>query len=208
VRELAEPSKGNGLRVIVDGSPNSLPPELKTTNREFVINVELMERTELESIDEFKDLISILRKYQLNDVAWKVFGGTPADYNALLASVRIFKHKAGDVLVDDLKKIIHFHMIQQLEVVIKSCEKTKKIIDKFRTEKKTRISIFEIEVAGLLLEYPNEVFREVCDGVNICVVAANPAIEIIIVENIIDFKRLATYLENAYLQVKVDTINI
>ena len=33
-----------GLRVVVDGSPNSLPPELLRTNRELVMDVEPMSR--------------------------------------------------------------------------------------------------------------------------------------------------------------------
>jgi hypothetical protein len=107
---LSDRSKGNGLRVIIDGSPNSLPPELKTTTREFVIDVDLMERKELESIDEFKGLISILRKYQLDIIT---------------RTVTILLHEPNGVLVDNLKKNIRLHMIKQLECVIKSSEKNK-----------------------------------------------------------------------------------
>ena len=47
-----------GLRVIVDGSPNSIPPELLTTKRETLIAVEPMSKTQIESIPEFKGLIT------------------------------------------------------------------------------------------------------------------------------------------------------
>jgi len=55
VRDLADLY---GLRVVVDGSPNSLPPELLATKRETVIAVELMSKEQIESIPEFKVTIS------------------------------------------------------------------------------------------------------------------------------------------------------
>ena len=57
VRDLADLY---GLRVVVDGSPNSLPPELLTTKRETVSAVEPMSKEQIVSIPEFKDLIDFL----------------------------------------------------------------------------------------------------------------------------------------------------
>jgi hypothetical protein len=46
-----------GLRVVVDGSPNSLPPTLLATKREMVVDVEPMSKELIDSIPEFKGLI-------------------------------------------------------------------------------------------------------------------------------------------------------
>jgi hypothetical protein len=77
VRDLADLYS---LRVVVDGSPNSLPPELFATKRETVIAVEPMSKEQIESIPEFKDLIDFLKSHNLDEPVWKVLGGSPADY--------------------------------------------------------------------------------------------------------------------------------
>ena len=69
-----------GLRVVVDGSPNSIPPELLTTKREMVITVEPMSEEEIESILELKVLIDFLKRHNLDEPVWKVIGGSPIDY--------------------------------------------------------------------------------------------------------------------------------
>jgi hypothetical protein len=77
MRELADTY---GLRVIIDRSPNSIPPDLKDTNKQDVVNIEPMKRDDLEKIPEFGDLISFLKKRHLDDGAWEVLGGTPIHY--------------------------------------------------------------------------------------------------------------------------------
>ena len=59
-----------GLRVIVDGSPNSIPPETMTTNREINIFIEPMDRSVIESIPEFSELICFLKTHYLDDLVW------------------------------------------------------------------------------------------------------------------------------------------
>eukprot|EP01036_Dinobryon_divergens_P038630 gene38630-50732_t len=77
VRDLAD---NYGLRVVVDGCPNSLPPELLATKREMVIAVEPMSKEQIESIHEFKGLIDFLKSRNLDEPVWKVLGGSPVDY--------------------------------------------------------------------------------------------------------------------------------
>ena len=77
VRDLADLY---GLRVVVDGSPNSLPPELLATKRETVVAVEPMSKEQIDSIPEFKDLIDFLKSHNLDEPVWKVLGGSPVDY--------------------------------------------------------------------------------------------------------------------------------
>ncbi|RYY42794.1 MAG: hypothetical protein EOO06_20635, partial [Chitinophagaceae bacterium] len=71
VRALADEY---GLRVVVDGSPNSLPPELLTTNRERILSVEPMSREMIESIPEFQDFIGKLKRFHLDNAVWQVLG--------------------------------------------------------------------------------------------------------------------------------------
>jgi hypothetical protein len=69
-----------GLRVVVDGSPNSIPPELLTTKRQTVISVELMLKEEIEFIPEIKGLIDFLKSHNLDGPVRIVLGGSPPDY--------------------------------------------------------------------------------------------------------------------------------
>ncbi len=68
------------LRVIVDESPNSIPPELLTTRRETVMAFEPMSRDQIESIPVFKSLIDALKAHKLDNFVWNVLGGSPIDY--------------------------------------------------------------------------------------------------------------------------------
>jgi hypothetical protein len=68
VRDLADLY---GLRVVLDGPPNSLPPKLLATKRETVIAVEPMSKEQIESIPEFKDLIDFLKSHNLDEPVWK-----------------------------------------------------------------------------------------------------------------------------------------
>jgi hypothetical protein len=90
VRALAD---DYGLRVIVDGSPNSIPSELLTTTRETVMTVEPMSREQLESIPEFKILIDALKAHKLDNIVWNVIGGSPSKYLKLKCSKITRKNK-------------------------------------------------------------------------------------------------------------------
>lgn len=72
-----------GLRVIVDGPPNSIPPELFATKRSNTIFAEPMTRAEIESIPELSDLIQSLKQHHIDDAVWQVLGGIPATYHKL-----------------------------------------------------------------------------------------------------------------------------
>ena len=85
VRDLADIY---GLRVVVDGSPNSLPPELLTTKREIVIAVEPMSKEQIESIPDFKGLAGFLKSHNLDEPG---VGGSPADYLKLEATIIDYK---------------------------------------------------------------------------------------------------------------------
>ena len=46
-----------GLRIIVDGSPNSIPPELERTGRALIQDIDLMDKDTIESIDQLANLV-------------------------------------------------------------------------------------------------------------------------------------------------------
>ena len=89
----------------MDGSPNSIPPELLTTKREMVIVVEPMSREEIESIPEFKGLIDLLKSRNLDEPVWKVVGGSPIDYLKLKRLVKMLSlsNSASDEVVNQVK---------------------------------------------------------------------------------------------------------
>jgi len=67
VRELSDDF---GVRVVVDGPPSSLPPELFETQRETAIAVEPMSKEQIECIPEFKGFIDFLKSRNLVDPVW------------------------------------------------------------------------------------------------------------------------------------------
>lgn len=54
-----------GLKVVVDGCPDSLPPNLFSTYREIVMDIEPMPREAIESIAEFSTLIALHKEHNL-----------------------------------------------------------------------------------------------------------------------------------------------
>ena len=95
-----------GLRVVVDGSPNSLPPTLIATKRETVIVIEPMSKEQIESIPEFKVLIDFLKSHNLDEPVWKVLGGSPIDYlklKKLVVKMLSLPNIASDEVVNQVK---------------------------------------------------------------------------------------------------------
>jgi len=177
-----------GLRVIVDGSPNSIPPTLSATKRETVITVEPMQKQQIESIPEFKILIDFLKSHNLDCPVWKVLGGSPADY-LKLKEVIIKKMSLPNTVSDEIVDQVKNHLQNILSSsfnknVIRSNLTTQQIIKIFRERNVIKIPIAELVNMGLLLEYPNKVFREVMILDGWFVVPSSSAISLIISENV------------------------
>jgi len=186
VRALADDF---GLRVVVDGSPNSIPPELIATKRETVIAVEPMSKEQIESVPEFKGLIDFLKSRNLDDPVWKVLGGSPADYlkldEAIIDNKLSLSDTASDEVVDQVKNHLQSILSDALNKnVANSSSNTKRIITFFRDEKAIKIPKMELEANRLLLDYPNKVFREVKTMEGWYIVPSSPAVSLIIAENI------------------------
>ena len=185
VRDLADLY---GLRVVVDGSPNSIPPELLATKRETVIAVEPMSKEQIESISEFKGLIDFLKSHNLDEPVWKVLGGSPIDYfslKELVVNMLSLPDTASDEVVNEVKNLIQSVLFKALTTnVAKSSSNTKQIIKIFRERKVNRIPKMELEGMGFLLDYPNKVFREVKTMEGWYIEPSSPAVSLIISENI------------------------
>ena len=189
VRDLAD---DYGLRVVVDGSPNSLPPELLATKREIVIAVEPMSKEQIESIHEFKGLIGFLKSRNLDEPVWKVLGGSPADYlrleTAIIDKKLSFYDTASDEVVNRVKKHLQTVLSDSLNKnVLNSSLNTEQVIKIFRERKVLKIQKAELKAMGFLLDYPNKVFREVTTSDRWCFVEpSSPAVSLIISENVQD----------------------
>jgi hypothetical protein len=80
VRDLREIYK---LNVIVDASPNSVPEQLLTTERQNILEIPPMDRKMIENLQQLQPLMDVLKKEDLVSVAWEVLGGIPARWEGL-----------------------------------------------------------------------------------------------------------------------------
>ena len=192
------------VRVIVDGSLNSIPPELLATNRERVKTLEAMPRDLLESIPEFQDLIHFLKSNGLDDGVWKVLGGNPAKYVVLgqiKSEVTILSKSdtATDVIIEKVKAHIQSLLIDSLnDIIAKSSSNTKKIIEIFRKKNVKKIPVMELEADGFLLDYPNKVFCEVKRKDGKFVEPSTSAVALIINEKIKDDPGICALTEKLF----------
>ena len=201
VRALADDF---GLRVIVDGSPNSIPPELLTTRRQTVMVVELLSRDQIESIPEFKSLIDALRAHKLDSLVWNVIGGSPSKYVKLkeLISSKLHLPPSATVskeIVDQVKCHILSTLSEALyKIILDSSANTKAIIEVFRKKKVMNISKADLIAMNLSLDYPNKVFREVTNSGRCLLKPATPAVSLNITENIRDDDGVCLLLEKLF----------
>lgn len=68
------------LRVVVDGSPNSLNESLLQTMREFVVHINPKSREIIWKMKQVKDLFKYIKEAGLDDIVFAVLGGIPLEY--------------------------------------------------------------------------------------------------------------------------------
>jgi GTPase SAR1 family protein len=68
VRTLVDDYK---LRVVVDGSPNSLDETLLRTKRQSIIDIKPMSREMIWQIEQLQDLFKYVKEADLDDCAWR-----------------------------------------------------------------------------------------------------------------------------------------
>ena len=176
------------LRVIVDGSPNSIPPEVLTTKRQTVMTVEPMLREQVESIPEFKTLMDFLRSHSLDEPVWKVLGGSPSKYLKLKETVKtrlLRPNPPYEEIVELVEEYLYSMLMEALiENIFSSSPSTNEIIEVFRERKVTKIDMADLVAMGLKLDYPNKVFRKVRHPKDEYVEPVSAAVSLIISENI------------------------
>ena len=80
VRSLVDDYK---LRVIVDGSPNSISNSLLRTTRQSIIDIKPMTKEMVWQIEQLQDLFKYVKEADLHDTVFAVFGGIPSGYEKL-----------------------------------------------------------------------------------------------------------------------------
>ncbi len=177
-----------GLRVVVDSSPNSIPPELLVTKREIVIAVGPMSKEQIESIPEFKGLIGFLKSHNLDEPVYKVFGGSPVDYLNLEETISdndLALYDTSSIhnleVVNRVKSRLYNVLMKVLTKNVGSCStNTQAIIDDFRKAKAIKIPKMDLKARGFVLDYPNKLFREVDTVEDSYIDPSSPAISLII----------------------------
>jgi hypothetical protein len=154
-RELA----GYGLRVLIDGSTNSLPSEVLTTLRQAVLELEPMARNIMLSIPEYAGLLKLLRDESLEDVAWLVLGGVPAHFDELrllMACNEPAAHRRVIVnyILDEVGKAI-----DRRDTMLAAHPSMKSILDLFKTQNEVPKSL--LTQKGISSPSPNKVLRVV-----------------------------------------------
>jgi hypothetical protein len=180
VRALTD-DYGCGLRFVVDGSSNSIPPELLATIRETVISVEPMLKEEIESIPKIKGLIDFIKRYNLDGPVWNMLGGSPARYLKLKevanANMLLLSNTSSDEAVGEVKKHLQSILSDALNNnVFNSSSNTEKIIKMFRDRNIIKISKAELRENGFSLYYSNNMFRDVKVGGRWFVELSSPAV--------------------------------
>lgn len=108
------------LRVVVDGSPNSLDESLLRTTRERVIDIKPMTTEMIRQIDQLQDLFRFSKQAGLDDVLFSVLGGIPFKYEKLWKN-------AEQALKDgeNPRQVIGFHLCEHISDAIKIVRNSK-----------------------------------------------------------------------------------
>jgi hypothetical protein len=163
------------LRVVVDGSPNSLDETLFLTEREYVIDIKPMTKEMIWKIGQFQDLFKYTKEAGLDDIVFAVLGGVPAKYDKLWEATNL-DLQAGR----DAKEVIGTHLCAVISVAIQLVKNSntqsfymKEIINLLDKEKML-IPSHTLVDKNLKRPTPDKVFREVeQDGVFVLVPASN-----------------------------------
>ena len=203
VRGLTDEFK---LKVLVDGSPNSIPPDTLSTERQVLISVNEMSKDQIESIADFNELIAFMRENKISDGVWKVLGGNPAKYVSvdMIYKSLIMDNAPKDIIVEEIKKHIYSVLLSTLTSIILNCSaNTKNIIEMFRERNITRIAKSELSANNVSLDYPNKVFREAIDG-NVCYVEPSSSAVTLIISGNIKYDKDIYLLHETLFTPKVD----
>jgi len=162
------------LRVVVDGSPNSLDESLLRTTRQRVFDIKPMTKEMIWEIEQLQNLFKYVKEAGLDDVVFAVLGGIPSRYEELWDNARIDLQEG-----QEARKVIGVHLCAEISAAMKIVNDSKTIKDM-----KAILELFDKEMKWMRSDIladkelkrptPDKVFREVKqDGVFVLVPASN-----------------------------------
>ena len=175
VRTLAE----LGVRVIVDASPNSAPPDLTTTKRQIEINISVMTSDQMRSIPELRALFRRLDPMGLSEVVLELIGGNPADFHQL---ARVLAKSDCTDIPGAVEAFLVERVVEadrRLKAMLPGNQKFKKIFELLGKQKPVATS--ELSERDLQLPTPCKVLRmRTLDDGNDVVVPSSPLVSLLL----------------------------
>jgi hypothetical protein len=163
------------LRVVVDGSPNSLDETVLRTKRQRILEVKQMTKEMVWKIDQIQELFKYVEEAALGDTVFAVLGGNPADYVELWDDV-----KDGLQNGQDARQLIGAYLGAQIAAAIDLVKEYcgnddptfTKLMELFQgTEVFTKSTLVAQKIQQ---PTPDKVFRKVeRDGVPVLIPASN-----------------------------------
>jgi hypothetical protein len=182
VRSLVDDYK---LRVVVDGSPNSLDETLLRTTRQRVFDIKPMMKEMIWQLQQIQDLFKYIKDAGLEDTVFAVLGGVPSRYEELWDNSKI-DLQAGR----DAREVIGTHLCAAISTAINLVQKSKlesidmkEIIKLFSAEKMSILCDTLLD-KNLKRPTPDKVFREVKQGRVFVLIPASNAIGLVLRHNI------------------------
>ncbi|OAJ44489.1 hypothetical protein BDEG_27711 [Batrachochytrium dendrobatidis JEL423] len=111
VRTLVDNYK---LRVVVDGSPNSLDETLLRTKRQSVFDIKPMTKEMIWQLEQLQDLFKYVKEAGCDDTVFAVLGGIPAEYEGLWENVKTDLQDG-----QDAREAIGTHLCAEISAAIK-----------------------------------------------------------------------------------------
>jgi hypothetical protein len=184
VRTLVDDYK---LRVVIDGSPNSLDESLLNTERADVIDIKPMTKEMIWSLPQLQEFLSIVNKADnLADILWAVLGGIPARYEKVWRKFERLRLSKDSV---DAKQLIRELLCDEISSAIKIVMDAKnksnmsEIIELFDRENNGIISE-QLITKKLIRPSPDKVFHEIKKDGAFTLVPASNAIGIVLRYNL------------------------
>jgi hypothetical protein len=185
VRTLVDDYK---LRVIIDGSPNSLDESLLNTKRALILDIKPMTKDMIWSLPQLQEFLSTINKTDnLGVILWAVLGGIPADYEKVWKKIEFLRISKDS---DDAKQLIGELLCDEIYSAIKVVRDAKKNADmkeivKLFDKEKNEIVCELLTDKDLTRPTPDKVFHEVeRNGIAILIPASN-AIGIVLRNNLL-----------------------
>lgn len=198
VRELA-----TQFLVIIDASPNSLPPQTMNTRRVMKhVVAKPLSRAEIESVAEFQEVLHFLAEKGLAEAAWKVIGGVPVDYAQMSVIYREKRRKKrwsllppgannvrddgdDDALEGELDAFLYEQLCNAMTTVnneVRVDNSIARIIELYQQKGSNVLTSEDLEAHGLALSERCKVFRQDLDkmGKSAMIVPVNPTVALLL----------------------------